>query len=102
MKRSLLLLTAIILYSLNAFSQNLNVTLSDQLSYGSTDLANICSWTDSQDGKEYALVGAADNLSIVDVSDPTNIFEVTSISGPDCLWREVKVNGNYAYVTTEC
>ena len=84
-----------------AFSQNLNVTLADQLNYN-TNLSNICDWKDPQDGKEYALVGAGDGLSIVDVTNPANVTEITKISGPNCTWREIKTNGNYAYVTTEC
>lgn len=90
-----------ILYSVSSFSQNLNVTLADQLSYSATALSNICGWTSPIDGKEYALVGAANGLSIVDVTNPANVFQVTLISGPNSTWREVKTNGNYAYVTTE-
>lgn len=83
-------------------AQNLNVTLLDQVSYGNEDLSNICGWKDPQDGKEYALVGAANGLSIVDVTNPSNATIVVQIPGPACTWREIKTNGNYAYVTTEC
>lgn len=82
--------------------QNLNVTLADKLAYSGQGLANIGSWKDPQDGKEYALVGAANGLSIVDVSNPSNVTQIVQIPGPNCSWYEVKVNGNYAYVTTEC
>src|ERR1051325_9211468 len=102
MKKHLLFL--LFLFSVSSFcaySQNLNVTLSDQLSY-SSNLSNICGWKDPQDGQEYALVGAANGLSIVDVTNPANVSQVTLISGPNCTWREIKTWRNYAYVTTEC
>ncbi|MBI4931319.1 MAG: choice-of-anchor B family protein [Bacteroidetes bacterium] len=86
----------------SAFSQNLNVTLADQLTYGATALSNICGWKSPIDGKEYALVGAANGLSVVDITNPANVFQVTLVSGPNCTWREIKTLGNYAYVTTEC
>ena len=52
-------------------------------------------------GAEYALVGWEFGLSIVDVTDPNNIFEVVNIPGSQSIWREVKVWNNHAYVTTE-
>lgn len=83
-------------------AQNLNVVLADQLSYGSQALSNIDTWKSPVDGKEYALVGGANGLSIVDVSNPSNVTQLIQFSGPACTWREIKTNGNYAYVTTEC
>ena len=102
MKKLLLIFSVLASFTSDLFSQNVNVTLSDQLSYGNTGLSNLWEWKDPQDGKEYALVGAANGLSIVDVSNPANVFQVTLISGPNCTWREIRTNGNYAYVTTEC
>lgn len=88
------------------FAQNVNITLAGKLSYGGERLSNIWGWVDTADGKEYALVGAADGLSIVDVSVPSSPAEVIQIPVPpgsdSCIWREVKTWGNYAYVTTEC
>lgn len=87
-------------------SQNFNITLLGKLSYGGERLSNIWGWVDSADGKEYALVGAADGLSIVDVSVPSNPVEIIQIPVPpdsdSCIWREVRTWGNYAYLTTEC
>lgn len=87
-------------------SQNFNITLLGKLSYGGERLSNIWGWVDTADGKEYALVGGADGLSIVDVSIPSNPTEIIQIPVPpdsdSCIWREVRTWGNYAYVTTEC
>lgn len=83
------------------FSQNINITLAGQLSYGAEELSNIWGWKSPVDGKEYALVGAANGLSIVDVSTPSAPVQIVQIPGPTSTWREVRTNGNYAYVTTE-
>lgn len=72
-----------------------------QLQYGvNNELANIGGYVDST-GKEYALVGCQTGLSIVDVSNPAAPFEKILIPGTNSFWREVKVWGKYAYVTTE-
>ena len=79
MKKNLPFCLLLSVFPLLAHAQNLNVTLSDSLQYPAQDLSNLCSWTDPQDNKEYALVGASDGMSIVDVTNPSNIFEVTQI-----------------------
>ncbi len=81
-------------------AQNLNVKFRSQLKYSGQTLANICGYVDKT-GKEYALVGTSKGMSIVDVSNPDAPKEVLMITGPTSEWREVKVKGNYAYVTTE-
>jgi choice-of-anchor B domain-containing protein len=82
-----------------SFAQ-LNVTFRAQLSYGTQTCANICGYVDTT-GKEYALVGASLGMSIVDVSNPSAPVEVLQVPGPDNLWKEIKVRGKYAYVTSE-
>jgi choice-of-anchor B domain-containing protein len=82
-----------------AFSQ-LNMQLLDQIDY--TPNANdIWAWVDPDNGKEYALVGLVTGVSVVDVSDPTNVVEVQFIPGASSTWRDIKTWGNYAYVTNE-
>lgn len=81
-------------------AQNQNMVLRDQLTYPGQTLANIWGYVDSL-GNEYALVGASQGLSIVNVTDPSNIFQVAQIPGPDNLWKEVKTWNGVAYVTTE-
>jgi len=104
-----ILLTSVfwILSSAFCHAQNLNVAFAAHVSYGVgvEDLSNIWGWKSPVDGKEYALVGAANGLSIVDVSIPTAPVVITQIpagSSAPCIWREVQTYGNYAYVTTEC
>ncbi len=82
-------------------SQNSNIVLRSHLPYSGQSCANIWGYVDSL-GNEYALVGARNGLSIVNVTDPDHPLEVIQIPGPYCKWREIKTSGHYAYVTTEC
>ncbi len=77
-----------------------NTTFRSQLQYPGMQLSNIGGFVDTL-GNEYALVGTSEGLSIVDVTDPDNPFELQAIPGPNSIWREVKTWGRYAYVTTE-
>ena len=101
MKKLLLLFLVIAGGAKQSNSQNLNLTLAGQLSYGTESLSNIHGWVDTADGKEYALVGAQNGLSIVDISNPATPFQIIQISGPPSTWREIKTWGDYAYITTE-
>jgi choice-of-anchor B domain-containing protein len=99
-KRFLYLSVASALLPICATSQNLNVTFKSHLTYPGHTCANICGYVDSL-GNEYALVGVSTGMSVVDVTDPANPTEVIQIPGPDNEWKEIKVRGKYAYVTTE-
>jgi choice-of-anchor B domain-containing protein len=101
MKNSFLL--SIIFFGIifQTMGQNTNLKLEANLSYGSEGLSNIWSWKDPQDGIEYALVGAANGMSVVDVSTPSSPKKIVQIPGPNSIWREIRTNGNYAYITTE-
>ena len=99
MKFKKLLLSALVLLSIDAMAQ-LNVTLRGQLAYPAETCANICGYVDSL-GNEYALVGAATGMSIVDITDPTSPVEVLQVPNINDEWKEIKTYGKYAYVTTE-
>lgn len=99
-KNSFFLSLAFILVTSIITAQNINVTLQGHLSYPNQTCANICGYVDSL-GNEYALVGASLGMSIVDVSNPATPTEVLQVPGPDNLWKEIKVRGKYAYVTSE-
>ena len=77
----------------------LNLTEQDNLTY-SDRLSDIWGYVDSL-GNEWAIVGVYNGVSIVDVTDPTDIKERHWISGPNSIWRDIKVWGHYAYVTNE-
>lgn len=81
-----------------------NLTLLGHLPYGNNvSLSNLTGYADTQ-GREYALVGTTQGLSIVNITDPTNpqqLFLVPGATGVSGLWREVREYKGYAYVTTE-
>lgn len=89
---------ALLLLISNAlFSQNL--AFRSKITYPSQNLANV--WGYTAGGHEYALVGAYNQTSIVDITNPDAPFEVTTIPGPSSGWKEIKTFGNYAYVVSE-
>jgi choice-of-anchor B domain-containing protein len=73
--------------------------------------ANVWGFVDLNDNREYAVLGLRNGTAIVDVTDPVNPREVTTIPGNSSSWREVKVYQTfdstaqrwraYAYVSTE-
>ena len=99
MKR-LITLSIILFAAVFSRAQNFNLTLAANLTYPGQTLANIWGYVDTL-GNEYALVGAQNGLSIVNVTNPAAPFQVAQILGPVSEWREVKTWGKYAYVTTE-
>ena len=100
MKLALLFLGMLFTHIASVQSQNLNVKFRSKLSYGSQSCSNICGFVDAT-GREYALMGAEKGLSIVDVTNPDSPVQIIQIPGPTSNWREIKVRGSYAYVTTE-
>lgn len=81
------------------FAQDFNMQLRSTLEFPGQTLANICGY--AQGGHEYALLGASQGLIIVDVTNPDAPTTIQQIPGPDNLWKEIKVYGHYAYVTSE-
>jgi choice-of-anchor B domain-containing protein len=68
-------------------------------------LNDIWGWTDPETGSDYALVGASEGLSIVDISDPKRpvvmgMLPTHSTAGGD-FWRDVKVYADHAFVVSE-
>tara|TARA_B100000508_G_scaffold91658_2_gene71469 strand:+ start:34338 stop:36695 length:2358 start_codon:yes stop_codon:yes gene_type:complete len=85
------------------FSQNHHLNLLSTLDYDAmhnTELNDVWGYVD-ENGNEYALVGAAKGVSVVDISDPQNPVEVYWHQGSESVWRDLKVFGDYAYITTE-
>ncbi len=83
------------------FSGNaqLNMTQLGSIDYGQ-DMSDIWGYVDTA-GNEYALVGYANSLKIIDVTDPANPNELFNITGPSSTWRDIKVWDKYVYVTNE-
>lgn len=66
---------------------------------------DIWGWEDPQTGREYALMGTATTTGFVDVTDPRNPVLIgqlpTEGAGPYVLWRDIKVDGNHAFIVSE-
>ncbi len=75
------------------------MTLLGNLDYN-PDLSDVWGYVDDN-GKEYAIVGLENAVSIVDVSNPSSPVEVANIPGATTIWRDMKVWGKYAYITNE-
>lgn len=100
--KKLLFLPLFLLFSLTVSAQ-VNLTTLGRLTYPNQTCAGVWHYVDSI-GNEYALVGASDRVSIVDVSNPANpveVFTVPALPGEESLWREIKTWGKYAYAGSE-
>jgi choice-of-anchor B domain-containing protein len=75
---------------------SLDVQKLGQLSYTQT-INDVWAWVDTASGKEYALVGVQNGLSIVDVTIPTNPVQSNFFPGASSTWRDMKTFGNYSY-----
>jgi len=76
-----------------------NLDLVGHLPYAS-NLSDVWGYV-APDGREYALVGAFDGVSVVDLLDPSAPVEVAFLPGFGSIWRDLKVWGNHAYATNE-
>lgn len=64
------------------------------------NLNDVWAYADGQ-GNEYAIVGTSKGTSIINVTNPSNPFEVFWLPGTESIWRDPCVYGDYAYITTE-
>lgn len=68
-------------------------------------LNDMWGWTDSQTGKNYAIVGRNEGTSFVDVTDPLNPVYIGSLplteTGQPSTWRDIKVYKDHAYVVAD-
>lgn len=88
--------------NIGAFSQALNVTHLanmdyDDLPFGQK-LNDIWGYA-SPSGREYALVGLRNGISVVRINDDNSLTEVKRFPGPMSVWRDIKTFGHYAYIT---
>ncbi|HXB42195.1 MAG TPA: choice-of-anchor B family protein [Bacteroidia bacterium] len=88
------------------FSQSsLNVTFAANYPYGSSrTCANICGYVDST-GREYALIGVDNGMTVVDVTVPAAPVQIYQVMWPvqnsNSEWKEIKVYKKHAYVVSE-
>ncbi|MCH7812589.1 MAG: choice-of-anchor B family protein [Planctomycetes bacterium] len=71
------------------------------LSALSASNGNDCWGYTSPSGREYALMGLNDKLSVVEITTPTSPVIVGTISHSNSIWADIKVYGTYCYVVNE-
>ena len=97
MKRIIFTLLAVAC-TFSTFAQ-LNVTYKANVQYNE-EVTDVWGYV-APNGDEYAIVGAINGVSIVNVTDAENSFEAFYINGVSSGWRDIKTWGEYAYVTNE-
>lgn len=80
-------------------AQNINLDHQSTYTFTGQSLSNI--WGYAAGGKEYALVGAKNGLTILDVTNPASPTFIVQIPGNASSWREIRTYQNFAYVTSE-
>lgn len=101
MFKKLLLAIVIFLQIQISFAQ-LNMSLLGQYDYPGTrgDVSDIWGYVDEM-GNEYAIVGNETGVSIVNVTNPTNLVEVFYTPGANTIWRDMKTWNDKVYITNE-
>jgi choice-of-anchor B domain-containing protein len=64
---------------------------------------DIWGWTDSTNGREYALMGLDNGTAFVDITDTENLVylgKLPTATNPSA-WRDIKVFENYAFIGSE-
>ena len=70
---------------------------------GGGSMNDVWGWTDPDYGTEYVLLGRTSGTSFIDISDPVNPVYLGNLpaSGSNSTWRDIKVDGNFAYIVSE-
>ncbi|HIN84361.1 MAG TPA: choice-of-anchor B family protein [Phycisphaerales bacterium] len=69
--------------------------------FGNPSNGNDCWGYTSPSGREYAIMGLYNKVSIVEVTSPTNPIIIGSITHSGSLWADIKVYQDVAYVSNE-
>ncbi|MBC6997465.1 choice-of-anchor B family protein [Cytophaga sp. FL35] len=64
---------------------------------------DVWGWTDSETGKEYAIMGLDNGTAFVDVSDADNLLYLGKLptATESSTWRDIKVYANHAFIVSE-
>jgi len=80
-----------------------NVALYSQIDLATFGVSsgNDCWGYVSPSGREYALMGLANKVAFVDITDPANPVWFASIAHASNIWGDIKVHAHVAYIVTE-
>ncbi len=66
---------------------------------------DVWGWTDSESGREYAIVGRTDGTGFIDVTDPQNPVYLGNLpktaGSRGNAWRDIKVYDNHAFIVAD-
>src|SRR5690554_3994650 len=70
---------------------------------GANEAHDSWGWTDTQSGKEYAVVALDNGTSFVDISNPTSPKYLARLNTQvgSSLWRDVKIYKNHAFIVSD-
>lgn len=55
-------------------------------------------WGYAADGREYAILGSAQKVHFIDVTNPAGVINIAAFAGgASSIWRDMKTYGQYAY-----
>jgi|GEM_PF-1919936 len=80
---------------------NMNVTRLGRLDEHPEGYNDVWGYV-APDGREYALLGTQDGLSVINASNPLAPYEVAFFPTNNCLWHDIKSWGRYVYEATDC
>lgn len=114
MKKNLSYLLSLLLFTpfiLNAQYSSQNISLVShwfnpaqvaEPSYG-IKYNSVWGWVDTNDNKEYAILGSGSGTHFIDLSNPANPIERDFVAGRrnKCIWREYKTYQNYLYAVSD-
>lgn len=89
-------------YPCNGFDLMSHITV-EELGGEGAEGNDSWGWTDSETGKEYALIGTTTSSAFVDISDPANPIFLGRLptATTNSLWRDIKVYNNHAFIVSE-
>ena len=87
-------------YPCNGYDLQSHISLADM---NASDGNDSWGWTDSLDGKEYAIMGLDNGTAFIDISDPVNPIYLGKLptQTSSSIWRDIKVYNNYAFIVSE-
>jgi len=88
------------IYPCSGFNLQSRISLSTMNTTGAND---SWGWKDSQNGKEYALVGLEDGTAFIDISNPTSPIYLGKLPThtTSSTWRDIKTYNDYAFIVSE-
>lgn len=98
--KQLFTLSFLLLVVTTSQAQNQNLTLASTFTWPNTGCNDVWGYADAA-GNEFALVGLVDGISVVNVTDPFNPFEIYYIDEPNSIWRDLRYYNGYAYVVDD-